>query len=180
MNIIDLGSWGAPVRYEDPETGISFARYENAAGEDWYASVAHNEDRPRGFVVGLDEAGKVLFAADDVSKMEPGNKRVLVLPDFTGDLTDLVGKFLDTDTGELTSPPPVIVSRAQAQMALFNAGLLDDLETIIANHPYRPVRIWYESANIWERANPYVSMLAPELNLTEEQIDALFVAAAKL
>ncbi len=180
MNIIDLGSWGAPVRYEDPETGISFARYENAAGEDWYASVAHKEDRPRGFVVGLDEAGKVLFAADDVSKMEPGNKRVLVLPDFAGDLTDLVGKFLDTDTGELTAPPPVIVSSAQAVEALDRAGLLDAVEAAIAAHPLRSVRNWYERANVWERGHAYVQALGAEIGLTDEQIDALFIAAAKL
>lgn len=74
----------------------------------------------------------------------------------------------------------VVVSKAQAQMALFNAGLLDQLEVIIRNHPYRPVRIWYESANEWRRDNPYVAMMAPALDLSEEQIDALFVAAARL
>lgn len=84
-----------------------------------------------------------------------------------------------------SSPPvsfaaPVSVSKAQAQMALYNAGLLDQLEAVIAAHPYRPVRIWYESANEWLRSHPYVSMLAPELGITEEQIDALFVAAARL
>lgn len=79
-----------------------------------------------------------------------------------------------------TPAVPAAVSKAQAQMALLNAGLLDQLEAAIAAHPYRPVRIWYEGANVWERAHPYVSTLAPELGLTEEQIDALFIAAAKL
>lgn len=81
------------------------------------------------------------------------------------------------------APPPLMtptVSSAQARLALYNAGLLDDLEAIIAAHPYRPVRIWYEGANMWERTNPYVSILGPELGLTEEQIDALFIAAANL
>lgn len=75
---------------------------------------------------------------------------------------------------------PFSVSKAQAQMALYNAGLLDQLEAVIAAHEYRPVRIWYEGANEWLRSNPYVSMLAPELGITEEQIDALFIAAARL
>jgi hypothetical protein len=74
--------------------------------------------------------------------------------------------------------PVTSVSRAQAQLALYNAGLLDDLEALIASHPYRPVRIWYESANTWERSNPYVNLLGPELNLTDEQIDDLFLQAS--
>nr|WP_047575679.1 hypothetical protein [Methylobacterium sp. ZNC0032] len=77
-------------------------------------------------------------------------------------------------------PAPTVVSKAQAQMALYNAGLLDQLEAVIAAHEYRPVRIWYDSANEWLRSNPYVSMLAPELGITEEEIDALFIAAARL
>lgn len=180
MNIIDLGRWGAPTRHEDPSTGVVFARYTNEAGDDWYTSVAHAEGRPAGVAIALDESGKVAFASPDVTGMEPGNKHVLVLPDYSGKLEDIVGKFFDTETGALTAPIPSVVSRAQAQMALFNAGLLDDLEAIISAHPYRPVRIWYNSANIWERSNPYISMLAPELNLTEEQINGLFAEAAKL
>lgn len=75
---------------------------------------------------------------------------------------------------------PASASKAQAQMALFNAGLLDPLELIVAGHPYRPVRIWYESANEWRRDNPYVSAIGTDLNLTDAQIDTLFIAAAKL
>lgn len=75
---------------------------------------------------------------------------------------------------------PTSVTRAQALMALYNAGKLEDLEAIIAAHPYRPVRIWFENANEWLRANPYVNLLGPELGLTDEGIDNLFIEAAKL
>lgn len=75
---------------------------------------------------------------------------------------------------------PKSVTRAQALMALFNAGLLDDLEAIIAAHPYRPVRIWFENANEWLRTNPYVNLMGPELGLTDEGIDNLFIEAARL
>ena len=72
------------------------------------------------------------------------------------------------------------VSRAQAQIALYNAGLLDQLEATIASHPYRPVRIWYESANYWERGHPYVQALAVDMGLTEEQVDDLWLAATRV
>lgn len=75
---------------------------------------------------------------------------------------------------------PVSVTRAQALMALYNAGKLEALEAIIAAHPYRPVRIWFENANEWLRTNPYVNLLGPELGLTDEDIDTLFIEAAKL
>ncbi len=74
---------------------------------------------------------------------------------------------------------PTSVTRAQALMALYNAGKLEDLEAIIAAHPYRPVRIWFENANEWLRSNPYVNLLGPELGLTDEGIDNLFIEAAK-
>lgn len=71
------------------------------------------------------------------------------------------------------------VTPAQAKLALDDSGLLDDVETVVNNHPVRAVKIWYENANYWERGNPYVQALGIELGLTEEQIDELFVAASK-
>lgn len=84
--------------------------------------------------------------------------------------------------GPFVPPAPVIrpVSRAQALMALYNAGKLEDLEAIVAAHPYQPVRIWYSSANSWERNHAYVAMLGPEMGLSDAQIDSLFIAAASL
>lgn len=75
---------------------------------------------------------------------------------------------------------PRSVTKAQGMMALYNAGLLDQLEGLIANHPYPPVRIWFANANVWERDNPYIHSLGPELGLTEEDIDGLFQAASLL
>ncbi|MDF2984296.1 MAG: hypothetical protein K0Q69_4068 [Devosia sp.] len=73
---------------------------------------------------------------------------------------------------------PVSVTRAQAKIALYNAGLLANAEALVANHPYPPVRIWYSDASVWERTNPYVNSLATELGLSDEQVDDLFVVAA--
>lgn len=77
-------------------------------------------------------------------------------------------------------PPPVPhqVTTAQCRLALYDAGLLDDVEAMIATHPYPPVRIWFAHAQNWERNNPYVAAMAIELGLTEAQVDDLFRAAA--
>lgn len=93
---------------------------------------------------------------------------------------------------EVYEPPkPKIrsVSAAQAKTALFNAGLLDDVEEIVKNHPYRPVRIFFESANTWETGNAYVQAIGVDLGLITydadgvedaTRFDALFAAAAVL
>lgn len=46
---------------------------------------------------------------------------------------------------------PMEVTAAQAQVALYNAGLLEAVEDKIANHPYPPIRIWFRSARNWRR-----------------------------
>lgn len=82
-------------------------------------------------------------------------------------------------TLEDAPPPPVPEpTGAQCKIALYEAGLLDDVEDAIAAHPYRPVQLWYASANTWRRDNPYVQAIGVELGLTDEQIDDLFRAAA--
>lgn len=178
MNITDLGEWEA-YRFQT-EDGLAIAKYRNASGEDWYTTVAHNPTRPVGIAVLLAQDGTILMTYDDIAQADPRVGRPVVLGEFAGTAADLVGCRLDIATGRLTKIAPAAVSKAQAQMALFNVGLLDDLEAIIKDHPYRPVRIWYESANYWERKSPYVAALGQELNLTDEQIDDLFIAAAKL
>lgn len=121
-----------------------------------------------GFSVITDELGHVLMTAES-------------FPSLYADLMDWEA------AGGAISPPkdpglsvPQSVSKAQGMMALYSAGLLGQLESLIANHPYPPVRIWFANANYWERSNPYIQSLGPELGLTEEDIDALFRAAALL
>lgn len=79
------------------------------------------------------------------------------------------------------SGPPIVpssVTRAQAMVALYEAGLLATVEAAVAAHPYEVVRIWWANALQIERGNAYLAGVAEELGLTEAQIDALFVAAS--
>lgn len=79
---------------------------------------------------------------------------------------------------EAPPPVPTSVTRAQARIALHEAGLLGQVEAAVAAHPYYPVRIWWADALTFERSNSYLAAIAVEMELTEEQVDALFVTAA--
>jgi hypothetical protein len=71
------------------------------------------------------------------------------------------------------------VTAAQAVIALERAGLLTQVDAVVAAYP-KEVQLWYARALTWERYNPYVIGIGLELGLTDEQVDALFVSASKL
>lgn len=75
--------------------------------------------------------------------------------------------------------PPASVTPAQAKIILFENGLLDEVEALVAGHPYRPVSIWWSNAIQFDRGNAYLIALGIELGLTDEQMDEMFIAAAK-
>lgn len=188
MNFIDLGSW---TQYtpsfpeDDPRALIDVSQivfFRDEAGRDWYETV-NSPSAPKGPAVALNEASEVVYVGRSADQLDPRiGSRILVLPDLQpGAERGLLWKIFAG--GAFVDPPPkvpALVSKAQAQMALYNVGLLDQLEAVIAAHPYRPVRIWYESANDWERTHPYIALLGPELGLSDAQIDQLFKAAAAL
>lgn len=78
----------------------------------------------------------------------------------------------------LRNPVPVKVSAAQACCILDDDGLLDRVEAIVKAMP-RAVRIWFEKANDWERASPYVMGIGIELDLSEADLDEKFRRAAR-
>ncbi|CAA0128765.1 Uncharacterised protein [Starkeya nomas] len=97
---------------------------------------------------------------------------------------DVYARLLDGEAGPIApyvAPPPVVpysVTRAQARVALFEAGLLAQVDAAVAAHPYELVRIWWADALNIERNHPYLVAMAVELELTEQQVDQLFITAA--
>jgi len=80
-------------------------------------------------------------------------------------------------------PPPVpsTVTRFQALAVLAAGGYLDTVRTYIATLDQNNVqRLAWENAADWERTSPTLNALATMLNLTATDVDALFVAAAKV
>ena len=72
-------------------------------------------------------------------------------------------------------------SRFQARVALYNFGLLDAVNKLMADPttPFIAKEAW-ESAQVFKRNSPTVITLGAGLKLTEEQIDELFKAALEV
>lgn len=75
---------------------------------------------------------------------------------------------------------PKTISKAQALQALDNVGLYESVVDTVSQFPVKSVKIWFDNANQWERDHPYIHMFGPQFNLTDDEIDDLFIAAAKL
>lgn len=76
---------------------------------------------------------------------------------------------------------PESVTMRQARLAMLGAGILDDVEALIAQMPGdegRAARIDWEYALDVRRDWPLIDGLGSQLGLSEQQIDDLFVAAA--
>lgn len=71
---------------------------------------------------------------------------------------------------------PRSVSMRQARLALHGAGLLDDVEALIAQQP-TAVQIEWNYATDVHRNRDLVLSLGAALQLSDAQIDALFVQA---
>lgn len=89
---------------------------------------------------------------------------------------------------EVFEPPapvvvPASVTRRQARRALHAASLLDAVEEAINDLPEperTAVRIDWDDAATYERADPTLQRLASLLDLTGEQLDQLFITAGGL
>jgi hypothetical protein len=74
---------------------------------------------------------------------------------------------------------PFSVTPAQAQIVLYEAGLLEQVDAAMSDpDAYRPMTIWYNKATAYERGSPYIQAMGYELGLTDEQMDEMFIAAA--
>lgn len=74
---------------------------------------------------------------------------------------------------------PQSVTAFQAKAALLRAGLLDDVEALMASPdtPRMVILAWYE-ALYFERQSPTVQSLGSALGLDDAALDDLFVAAS--
>lgn len=89
--------------------------------------------------------------------------------------------MLDTIVVDRVTAIPLRVTPFQAKLALADAGLLDDVETLMAD-PATPLRtrLAWSEASMFERQSDMIADAASLLGLTELQVDALFVAAAQI
>ena len=77
------------------------------------------------------------------------------------------------------TPVPRSVTPLQARKALRAAGMLDTVNEWMAQQAEEVREIWEYALTI-ERDNPTLADAATAMGLTEEQMDALFVAASQM
>jgi hypothetical protein len=84
---------------------------------------------------------------------------------------------------EMRNRVPQAVTMRQARLALLGASLLDTVTAAIAGMSGAQgdaARIEWEFSSEVKRSQPLVQALTPTLGLTDAQLDALFMAAARL
>jgi hypothetical protein len=176
---VDHGTFAiyTPDLPEDhPFTAMKVLFAKNEQGQDWYDLAQTLTGRT---YLLLNEERVITVATNDAERLFP-NQRRLVEVDYVESPDYLAGKVF-TETGEFVARPPrrvTRISKAQGKLALLDAGLLDQVEAVIAAHPYAAMRIWYSDANDWDRESPYVEALGLELGLDEKKIDDLFLKAS--
>jgi hypothetical protein len=81
-------------------------------------------------------------------------------------------------------PVPTIVTMRQARLVLLQAGLLDQVEGILAaiedSFERSSAQITWEYSTEVERDNPLVILLSSAFNLTTDQVDSMFRQAINL
>lgn len=79
---------------------------------------------------------------------------------------------------------PELVTPRQAKLALFNAGLLSQVEFAIESIQDESVKneakIEWNNAEEFRRDWPLLNSIASELNINKATLDALFISASKL
>ncbi len=73
---------------------------------------------------------------------------------------------------------PTMLTPRQARLALLTVGLLDEVETLLAND--KAMQIWWEYSLDIQRNHEHIVTMAGALGLTETQLDDLFIEGAKL
>jgi hypothetical protein len=177
------------------KAGVVFAR--NERGDDLYETVTHNGKDPsnKTFIV-VDADGRVVLSINDHGCDKPGipyRQRLWPIVGSVSHLLEVSGLPKNDIESEYNGlfwngarifaeqkEYVTVVTATQARLALFHAGLMDRVKQVVEDAAYEPIRIYFEYAATWERGNPYVQALAIEIGLTDDEIDALFEAAAKL
>jgi hypothetical protein len=110
------------------------------------------------------------------------------------DFADMEGEFAEAPEGEVFAgfnydgetftapqpepePVPGTVSRLQAKAALFQAGLLSQVEAAISEADPIVQMAWADAIE-FRRHSPVIIAMADELNLSEAQVDDLFRSAS--
>ncbi|CAN8142811.1 hypothetical protein THIOSC15_820001 [uncultured Thiomicrorhabdus sp.] len=77
-------------------------------------------------------------------------------------------------------PVPQVVTMRQARLELLNMGLLDSVNATLAQLNNAQAQIEWDYSNEVQRDNALINALSSALGLSSDDIDNLFIEAAKL
>ena len=170
------------LSFPDENTAIAALpeyRAETEGGDQWAGTIIHSctrwIQRPQ-----YDEDGEIVSPPETVpgwhciirAETSPSPEHTVTEP------TDIE----PVPSGGLLKPDvPPVVSRFQARAALHLAGLLESVETLMqAPDTNMLAKLAWQDAQEFRRDSPTVLAMAGALNLTDAQIDELFIAAAEI
>jgi hypothetical protein len=107
----------------------------------------------------------------------------IAVPGVLGEYVEADWLTMRDDEMRARSKVPQTVTMRQARIALLDAGLLDAVKSSIATMPGTDgerARIDWEYAQEVRRDWPLIAYMSGDLGLTDEQVDALFVAASAI
>lgn len=102
-----------------------------------------------------------------------------------GELTEsnLTDGWVSADTSDeallLLSNTPITLTKRQVALVLCNMGQWENFKSILATQP-EIVQIEWETTSNIARDNALVNQMATHLNLSESEIDNLFMEGSKL
>lgn len=88
-------------------------------------------------------------------------------------------RALSAEVDQLMLRERMVATPMQFRLALDAAGLLDACEAAVAAAP-RMVQIVWNHAVLFERLSPLIAQFAEDLEISPEQVDAVFEAAASI
>ena len=156
--------------YVDAATGISIAKQPAANGPVFPAVTGLEFVWARESRYPIDVPEFFGTCPDDADTQVEGVLGVLLQADW---------ETMRDDEMRARNPVPQQVTMRQARLALLGAGLLDDVEVVIAAAG-RAAQLEWEYAAVVDRSNPAVAAVQQQQGMTDAQIDDLFREAAKL
>ena len=128
----------------------------------------------------LADNNEILFAPNFVHM--PG--RSLTRDDESDKIDSYNGwQWYDTQDAAFTALNQIAnsdtITPMQAKLALYNAGLLDTVLGVVSQSD-SVAQIAWENAEVFKRSSPLLNSLAASANISDAQLDALFLTAKQI
>lgn len=112
----------------------------------------------------------------EIEVTEDGTKYVYEQLRFNPPMSD---EALDKEVAKYKEAiKPKVITMRQARLQLFAAGLLDDVDNMLAAD--RAMSIWWEYSTELDMYHNMTKAMTDQLGMTQEQVDVMFKEASKL